>query len=155
MPPVSSRTTMMSTPRSSSGFDRRRIEHGRVRHDGAQIGEQPERLAQLQQALFRTNLGIRVRPFGAADGAQQYRVGPLRASTWRAAEARRSRRWRRLPAALIRIRNDDRTAPPPPQRAHRLDSDFRTDAVAGEHCNACMRSAARRLETFDVAQLAA
>src|ERR1700723_3690905 len=37
------------------GFDRRGIEYRRVGHHGPQIGEQPQRLAQLQQTLFRTN----------------------------------------------------------------------------------------------------
>ncbi len=55
-------------------LDRRGMEHGRVGHHGPQIGEQSQRLAQLQQALFRTNLGIRVRPFRAAHRPEQYGV---------------------------------------------------------------------------------
>ena len=60
------------------GLDGRGIEHRRVRHDRAQIGEQSERLAQLQQSLFGPHGGVRIGPLRTADGAQQDRV---RAST--------------------------------------------------------------------------
>ena len=59
-------------------LDRRRAQAGDVRLHGAQVGEQAERLADRQQALFRAHLRVRIRPLRPADSAKQDRVGGLR-----------------------------------------------------------------------------
>ena len=82
-----------------------------MRHDRAQIGEQAERLAQLQQSLFGPHLGVRIGPLRTADGA---RAAPRRRvdtdPAWRPAAPRRWRRWRRRRAAPIRIERSGRSA---------------------------------------------
>ena len=54
----------MSTPVQQLSLDGRGIEHRRMRNHGAQIGEQSERLAQLQQALFGAHFGFGSDHFG-------------------------------------------------------------------------------------------
>src|SRR3546814_3232728 len=56
-------------------LDRRGAQHGSVRTHGAQVCVQPKSLAQREQTLFGSYLGLWVRPFRAPDGTEQYGVG--------------------------------------------------------------------------------
>ncbi len=51
------------------------MQRGRVGAHRAQVGEQAQRLADGQQALFRAHLGVGVGPLGPADSAEQHGVG--------------------------------------------------------------------------------
>ena len=135
MPPVSSRTTMMSTPAQQLRLDRRGVEHRRMRHDGAQIREQSERLAQLQQALFRTHFGVRGpttwgrrrrpeaphRRVGTAASVAAGSASPV--ASMAAPPSSAASNSKGVAEALRDAR----------ERAHRLGGDFAADAVAGEH----------------------
>src|SRR3546814_13276596 len=57
-------------------LDRRGAQHGRVRTHGAQVCVQPKSLAQREQPLFGSYLGLWVRPSRAPDGPQQHGTGP-------------------------------------------------------------------------------
>ena len=75
------------------GLDGGGLEHGRMRDDGAQVGEQPELLAQLQQSLLGPHLRIRRGPLRAADRSQaEWRRRAGTAPAWRPARPHRSRR---------------------------------------------------------------
>jgi len=54
-------------------FDGRGIDQRRQQLDGAQIGKEPQRLANAQQPLLRTHGGGRVVPAGAPNSAQEHR----------------------------------------------------------------------------------
>ncbi len=64
-PPVSSRTTSRSTPVEPLGLERRGVDQRRVDLDRAQVGEQPEPLAEREQALLGPDLARRDRPTSA------------------------------------------------------------------------------------------
>jgi hypothetical protein len=59
-------------------FDRRGIEHRGMRHHRPQIGEQPERLAQLQQALFGRTLAFGSDHCGPPTAPSKRGIGALR-----------------------------------------------------------------------------
>ena len=116
-------------------LDRRGVEHRRVGHDGAKIGEQPEGLAQLQTAParaapWRSGRTTRGRPPRRA--ALRRRAGTARACS-RPAAPRPWHRWPRRRSARIRTGTNGRNGPRSARaRAHRLGGDFRADAVAGQ-----------------------
>src|SRR3546814_722874 len=56
-------------------LDRRGAQHGSVRTHGAQVCVQPKSLAQREQTLFGSYLGLWVRPFRAPDGTEQHGIG--------------------------------------------------------------------------------
>src|SRR3546814_11339696 len=56
-------------------LDRRGAQHGSVRTHGTQVCVQPKSLAQREQTLFGSYIGLWVRPFRAPDGTEQYGVG--------------------------------------------------------------------------------
>src|SRR3546814_14520954 len=55
-------------------LDRRGAQHGSVRTHGAQVCVQPKSLAQREQTLFGSYLGLWVRPFRAPDGTEQHGI---------------------------------------------------------------------------------
>src|SRR3546814_18922580 len=56
-------------------LDRRGAQHGSVRTHGAQVCVQPKSLAQREQTLFGSYLGLWARPFRAPDGTEQHGIG--------------------------------------------------------------------------------
>ena len=156
MPPVSSRTTMMSTPRSSSALMGEASSTRRMRHDGAQIGEQPERLAQLpagpvraapwhreptisdrrrRPARSRPRAGTAASVAAGSASPVASMAAPPSSASWN------SKAWPKRAATAL-------------EHAHRLGGDLAADAVAGEHrdqraalrthCDGPLRSARSR-----------
>ena len=142
MPPVSSRTTMMSTPCSSSALIGEASSTAGCGTTGRRFANRPSALRSAQQPLLRAHRGGRVRPLRSADGAEQDRVGAPaqrqrrgrqrlagrvdRGAADEAASKRESWPWRRATASSARTR---------------LGGDLGADAVARQYrdqCASCM-----------------
>ncbi len=107
-----------------------------MRHHGAQICKQPQRLAQLQQTLLGPDFGIGVGPFRTTDRAQQYGIGPL-------AQGQSCRRQRQAGGVDCRATQKCRlefkvvlkTRCHRGQRAHGFSGNLCADAIAGKDCD--------------------
>ena len=75
MPPVSSRTTSRSTPRSRLGLQRRRVHSAGMRRDRPQVREQAQRLADRRAVPARAAPSPRV---GPTSGRRRRRAAPRR-----------------------------------------------------------------------------
>ena len=129
------------------GLDRRGAERGRVRAHRAQVGVQPQRLADRQQALFGADLGVRVGPLRAADRAEQDGV-------CLAARLQRSGR-QRLAVAIdgdapdivfLEPEGVTETGGDGLQHRHGGGGDFRTDAVTRQYDNLSVHVHSRNVQ---------
>ena len=134
MPPVSSRITTISTPLITSGLSGEDGDQFLDRLDRAQIGEQPERLAQSEQRL----LGALSRRWDCPTSDRRLRRAESRRCPARLQHIvgqRSAERVERVPAdhALLEFDIDGRSARDDLQDLQGFADDFGTDAVTPEN----------------------
>lgn len=128
-----------------------------MRHHGTQVGEQAERLAQLQQALLRPHRGVRIRPLRTAHGSQKNRVrAPAQLERGRRQRLARGIDGRAAHQGAVELEGMAEALSQALERAQRLGGDFAADAVARDDRDQGAQSALPcRFVALDVPELAA